>query len=282
VRPTLDLLTRKWWRAVGREIDPDGEHSWLEAPMSRGPTVGDTWLSDAADRLNGAVHNQVPGAGLIAPFSLLDGAGFDSGDVAPEVRDFYEHTSDWRMEVWTGWQSVFQPAGELISRLFGRRVQQLALPTRPLEVSRGLDSRVSLIVDHTGAQRAASSATPPRASGEFVYSGSYSVRWLPGADRPSVHVAFPLELGNVQVFLRPEVDKDGSLWLRSPGEAFGGNGAYVVVTDGGATFAARAPIHEDFHVYVDEEGVLRTDHELRLWSAPVVRFHYKLERMVPG
>ena len=280
VQPTLDQLTRKWWRAVGREIDPNGEHVWLDAPMSRGPRVGDTWLSDAAERLQGAVHEDVPAAGLLAAFSLLDGPGFESARVAPDIRDFYEHTSDWRMEVWTGWQSVFQPGGELISRLFGRRVQQLALPTRPLEVSRGMDSRVSVIVDHTGAQRAAGWLRTLRASGEFVYSGCYSVRSLPGADRPSVHVAFPLEHGNVQVFLLPEVDEDGSLRLRSPGEEFGGNGAYVVVKDGDTTFAARAPIREDFHVYVDEEGVLRTDHELRLWSARVVRLHYKLERTV--
>ena len=34
-------------------------------------------------------------------------------------------------------------------------------------------------------------------------------------------------------------------------------------------------------MYVDEEGVLRTDHELRLWSAPAVRLHYKLEPKPP-
>ena len=33
-------------------------------------------------------------------------------------------------------------------------------------------------------------------------------------------------------------------------------------------------------MYVDADGVLRTDHELRLWSASAVRLHYKLERVV--
>ncbi|MEO6998264.1 MAG: hypothetical protein ABI112_09295 [Terracoccus sp.] len=46
----------------------------------------------------------------------------------------------------------------------------------------------------------------------------------------------------------------------------------------GRTHAARAPIHETFRVYVDSEGVLRTDHHLCLWSATVVRLHYKLVR----
>ena len=116
-----------------------------------------------------------------------------------------------------------------------------------------------------------------RATGEYVFSGCYAHRRLPGAERSSVHVAFPLENGNVQVFLRPEVGDGGSLVLSSPGEGFGGNGAYVVVEDGGSTYAANVPLRERFHVYVDDEGVLRTDHSLRLWSALVMQLHYRLE-----
>ena len=100
---------------------------------------------------------------------------------------------------------------------------------------------------------------------------------MPGTDQPSVHVAFPLEAGNVQVFLRPRVLPGGDLELTSPTGTFGDDGAYVVVDDSG-THGARAPIHETFRVYLDREGVLRTDHVLRLWSAPVVRLHYKLTR----
>ena len=273
----LDLLTRKWWRRVGRRVDLSGDHHWLDAPMASSAVVADAWLAQAAERLDGRVLEDLPGAGLIADLGSLDGPGFDVTALAPQVRDFYEHTSDWRMEVWTGWTPVFWPGGELISRLFGKRVGQLALPTRALDVARGMDSRVSVIRDGDGVQRAAGWLRTLRATGEYVYSGCYSFRTLPGADRPSVHVAFPLEQGNVQVFLRPEVDVDGSLWLRSSGGGFGRDGAYVVVLDEGSTYAASVPIHETFHVYVDDEGVLRTDHELRLWSAVVVRLHYKLE-----
>jgi hypothetical protein len=84
----------------------------------------------------------------------------------------------------------------------------------------------------------------------------------------------------VQVFLRPTVTDDGGLVLASPTGAFGQDGAYVVVRDGpgAGAHAARVPLHETFHLYVDPDGVLRTDHELRLWSASAVRLHYKLER----
>jgi hypothetical protein len=279
--PRLDRVTRLFWRTTGRPVDLAGEHSWLDAPMHAGALVGDGWLADAADAIGGSIAEGRAGAGLLADMSDLDGETFSSAALRPEIRDFYEHTSQWRMEVWAQWTPLFQPGGELVSRLFGRRVQQLALPTRPLDVAHGMDSRVVTILDGDGEQRAAGWIRTLRSTGEYVYSGCYGTRTLPGAAQPSVHVTFPLEEGNVQVFLRPTVLPDGSLELSSPPGAFGADGAYVVVRDprvgSRRVHAARAPIHETFRVYVDREGVLRTDHVLRMFRATAVRLHYKLE-----
>ena len=275
--PRLDKVTRLFWRSVGRPVDLTGEHAWLDAPMHAGPVIGDGWLVDAAATLGGRVRDSDQDAGLLADMAALDGPGFRAADLRSEVRDFYEHTARWRMEVWTQWTPAFQPGGELVSRFFGRRVQQLALPTRPLDVAHGMDSRVAVLEDGEGDQRAAGWIRTLRRTGEYVYSGCYSSRSLPGADRPSVHVTFPLEEGNVQVFLRPRVLPGGDLELASPSGPFGTDGAYVVVRVGEGVYAARAPIHETFRVYVDPDGVLRTDHDLRMWSATAVRLHYRLE-----
>ncbi|GAA2146793.1 hypothetical protein GCM10009844_23370 [Nocardioides koreensis] len=273
--PRLDRVTRTFWRTTGRPVDLAGDEAWLTAPMHDGQTIGDGWLGAAATALGGTVREH-DGAGLVPDMAELDGATFRAADLRPEVRHFYEHTSAWRMEVWTQWNPLFAPGGELVSRLFGRRVQQLALPTRPLDVALGMDSRVVTLLDADGRQRAAGWIRTLRSTGEYVYSGCYSSRTLPGSDQPSVHVAFPLEAGNVQVLLRPRARPDGSLVLSSPPGAFGEDGAYVLVADRDRHHAARAPIHEEFHVYVDPDGVLRTDHVLRLWSATAVRLHYKL------
>ena len=242
--------------------------------MGDAPVIGDSWLRTAG----GEVRADVPGAGLLPAMADLDGPGFRAAALAPPVRNFYEHTSAWRMEVWTQWSAAFQPGGEIISRLFGRRVHQLAIPTRPLDVARGMDSRVVLLMDPDGRQQGAAWIRRLRSTGETVYSGRYATRTLPGHDRPSVHVTFPLESGNVQVFLRPRVEPGGVLVLESPAGPFGDDGAYVVVREpDGRTYASRAPIHETFRVYVDEDGVLRTDHVLRFAGATAVRLHYKLE-----
>lgn len=274
----LDRGTRAWWRLVGRPVDLTDEHRWLDAPLCGPGPVGEQWLQAEASRIGGRLDPD-PDGGLLATMSALDGGSFRAEEVHPLVRDFYEHTARWRMEVWTQWSPLFRPGGELISAVFGRRVQQLALPTRPMDVAHGMDSRVVRLLRRDGTQHAAGWLRTLAATGEYVYSGCYSARTLPGSAQPSVHVAFPLESGNVQVFLQPRAEPDGALCLSSPPGDFGGDGAYVVVQDSaGRTHGARVPIHERFRVYVDERGILRTDHELRLYRALALRLHYRLEK----
>lgn len=272
----LDRSTRAYWRTIGRPVDLTGAESWLDAPThTRGP-VGEGWI-EAAAASYGGTSTEDPDGGLLPDLSVLDGPGFRAADLDPSVRDFYEHTARWRMEVWSQWNPLLQPGGELVLRLFGRRVQQLAIPTGSLDVAGGMDSRVVRLTDGTGAQRSAAWLRTLRSTGDFVYSGCYTTAQLPRSDRRSVHVTFPLEDGNVQVFLRPTLLAGGGLQLDSPPGSFGQDGAYVTV-GGDRTSAARAPIHEQFRVYVDDEGVLRTDHVLRMRSVTALRLHYKLTR----
>jgi hypothetical protein len=274
----VDTGTRAWWRLVGRHVDLDGAEQWLDAPTCGPGPVGASWLAAESERIGGSLREDVAGGGLLSSLSVLDGPGFRSTELDAAVRHFYEHTASWRMEVWAQWSALFQPGGALISQLFGRRVQQLALPTRALEVAHGIDSRVVHLLDADGEQRSAGWLRTLAATGDFLYSGCYSTRRLPGSDRPSVHVAFPLESGNLQVFLRPSIQQDGSLVLSSSPGVFGDNGTYVMVRDDiRGAHAARVPIHERFHVYRDHRGVLRTDHELRLRRALFLRLHYRLE-----
>ncbi len=273
---TLDLATRKFWRGVGREVDPQGAERWLDAPTS-GSLVGDSWVTATALRW-GCREVTEEDTGLLPSMDALAGSAFDPAVLDPRVRDFYEHTAAWRMEAWNEWTPAFRPGGEVIAALFGRRVQQLALPMRAIDLSRGMDSTVTAFVDATGAQVATAWLRRLKSTGEWVFSGCYRTARLPGRSDPVVHVSFPLESGNVQVFLAASTEPDGSLWLRSPGGGFGSPGAYVTVEDGGRTRARQIPLHESFHVYADDEGVLRCDHELSLWTARAMRLHYRLDR----
>lgn len=162
-------------------------------------------------------------------------------------------------------------------------MQQLALPVQPLATSRGMASVVTPLVDADGEQAAAAWVRTLRSTGETVFSGCYKIGTVPAGPQPLVHVAFPLEKGNVQVFLRPRAHRDGSFSLISAPGRFGDPGAYVVVTVSRRHHAAKVPLHEVFHLFVDDDGVLRTDHTLKLGRATLVRLHYRLSRhLSPG
>lgn len=273
----LDRSTQRWVIATGRPIDAASDR-WLDGPVGDPRGIGDAWIGQHATRVGGEVVD-APSAGLLPTMAALDGPGFAAADLHPAVRDLYEHTARWRMQLWSRWSRWAEPGGRLVDALFARRLRQLSLPLDPLSVARGMDSRVLAVRGVDGRHLGTAWQRTLRATGATVFGGFYGTARLPGARRPSVRVVFPLPNGSCTVLLRPEVAGDGSLHLWSSAGAFGDDGAYLVVRPAGGPvgWARRVPIHEHFHVFVDDVGVLRCDHELRLRRAEVLRLHYRLD-----
>jgi hypothetical protein len=272
----IDRATQAWVRATGRRVNL-GTDVWLAGPIGDPMLIGDAWLPGEAKRLGGVLSQ---GGGLLGSVGDLGGKGFDPSALAPPVIDFYERTDQWRLEVWSQWCPIAWPFGWLLSALFSRRLQQLSMPLRPLDAAKGIDSRVSTVCDPHGHQLGAAWLRTLRATGQTVYSGFYGTAQLPKADRPSIRVAFPLPNGSITVFLRPDNGQDGRLLLTSPLAEFGDYGAYLIVAqpDGVMGWARRVPLAERFEVWIDADGVARTDHALDLWHVPVVRLHYRMDR----
>ena len=273
----VDRVTQAWVRATGRTVALD-EHPWLDGPVGSPTVIADEWLAREARRLGGELFE---GGGLLASVDALAGDGFDPTQLSPAVVRFYEQTTDWRLDVWSQWCPFALPFGWMLTSVFARRLQQLALPLRPLDVAQGMDSRVVCVRDPHGRQLGAAWMRSLRSTGQIVYSGWYGTAQLPNRATASIRVVFPLPNGSVIVFLRPSVGPDGSLILTSPIAGFGDDGAYLVVRDDGDRVAVRrVPLAERFRVYVDDEGTPRTDHELDLWSIPTLRLHYRMEEHV--
>jgi hypothetical protein len=275
----VDRATQRWVRATGRSIGLD-EHPWLDGPVGGTDLIGDEWLPREAQRLHGDLHEA---GGLVESFASLACDSFDPSRLSPAIVDFYERTTEWRLDAWSQWSAVALPVGWMLSTVFAKRLQQLALPLRSLEVSQGMESRVVSLRDADDRQLGAAWLRKLRSTGQIVYSGWYGVAQLPGTAGPSVKVVFPLPNGSITIFLRPSTDSTGALVLTSPIGRFGDDGAYLIVRADAANAAVRrVPLAERFRVYVDDEGTLRTDHALSLWSIPALRFHYRLERKAPS
>jgi hypothetical protein len=235
------------------------------------------------DRLAEQEHLRIdpaPDAGLLPSFDALKGKGFDPSAVHPAVRDFYEHTANYRLEAWSeaGLATRFFLWG--LTHFVSRRMDQLNFPVSSLELAGGMTSRVLPMNDASG-RRVYTGWLRRLVNGDrVIYTGLYSTETPPAYPDPCVKVSFPLPLGSSTVFLRPEAQPDGSFKLISSGDRFGGPGFYRMV-DAGDSWHVRyyRPLRELFHVYVDPEGTLRTEHIVRFLGFTVLRLHYKIERL---
>lgn len=112
-------------------------------------------------------------------------------------------------------------------------------------------------------------------SGRVVYAGFYTVCHIEG--KPFVKVTFPLPDGNVTVVLRVLALEDGSVKLLSDGKKPGGAGYYRVrKRNSDSVYVKYIPIKESIHVYEDENGTLRTDHEFWFLGSKLLHLHYKI------
>src|SRR5262249_21214686 len=149
-------------------------------------------------------------------FDALRGSTFDPSAVRPEVRDFYEHTSCYRLEAWSDAPVLTRFFLWGLTRFVSRRMDQLNFPVSSLELAGGMISDVLPMVDPTAGKRVYTGWLRRLAeSGRVIYTGLYSTERPGGWANPCVKVSFPLPGGSATVFLRPEAQPDGSFKLLS-------------------------------------------------------------------
>ncbi|HEY3806469.1 MAG TPA: hypothetical protein VGL61_27885 [Kofleriaceae bacterium] len=254
------------------------EIPWLIAPLG-GPTIGDATYREVADREGLSIERDAS-SGLVPAWGQLDGDGFDGARVAPLIRDFYEHTSDFKMDVWS---KTYFPASiglALLVTTISRQVDQLNFPLSPLDTAHGITSEIISMREADGRVKYTGWFRTLASSARVLYTGFYMTARVPGAASPCVKVAFPMPNGNATVVLRPIVEADGALVLDSHGGRFGGPGFYRVQErrDGRLRVWMIRTLVERFRVFVDAKGALRCDHSIRFLGLPVLRLHYKMTR----
>jgi hypothetical protein len=117
-----------------------------------------------------------------------------------------------------------------------------------------------------------------RSTNHVIYSGVYTTCQIPNYSGKFLKVLFPLPNGNAIVIMRKEILPDGSLKFTSDGRKFGDNGFYFTLTNHKGKYWTRfvRSMHEWIRVYIDEENVLRADHNLYFYGLPFLNLHYKM------
>jgi hypothetical protein len=273
-----DWVTQQWVRCTGRRIEIS-KHAWLEGPVGNTRRIGKQFFFDYA-RAHGLEVVRSGCRGLIPDFRdlFLDSAGIE----AP-IQDFYERTSEYELDAWSEWRGIFKPFGTALAVLFSRRLQQLNVPLSALDTSHGITSEV-VQLQHPESGKILQTAWIREMVGtkNVLYAGGYAVCTVPGHPSPCVKVVFPLPNGSAIVIMKPVVHPDGSLSVLSHGRSFGDPGFYFVVhgKDGSAWARYVRSLQEGIRVYVGDSGLVRADHDLRIWGMEFLRLHYRLRKKV--
>src|SRR6267378_5159435 len=265
-----------WVQLTGKLVRKS-EAPWLVGPLGGRERIG-TSIYERVARAEGLLIRTPPHAGLLENFNLLRGPNFNPDAVHPDIRHFYEHAAQYQLDVWSEVSLTGRFFLWLLVEFISRRMDQLNFPISSLEVAKGMTSEVVQLVQpdsrkivYTGWLRRLKS------SGRVIYAGLYSATQLPDESGPCVKVTFPCR-GSANVYLAPVAHPDGSFGLVSSGSAFGRTGFYRMIDGGPDHFIVRhvRSLRELFHVYVDAEGVLRTDHTVFFLGLSIIRLHYKM------
>jgi len=252
------------------------DHEWLRGPMSGDAVVGPEFYDRFATQA-GLVIDKSHTGGLVDDFTqAIPNDDPLKSKLNARVRHFYEHTTQYKLEVWSQWYGPISFFSRILIRSVSTKMDQLNIPLEPLETSHGMTNEVLHLKDPaTGRLVYACWLRKSIKSGRVVYAGFYSSITINGF--PFVRVIFPLPGGNVTVLLRVEVQPGGAVKLISRGRGLGDAGYYRVLRRNNDSVKVRyIPLKEVIHVYEDKYGTLRTDHEFSFWTMKFLHLHYKI------
>jgi hypothetical protein len=255
------------------------EHPWLAGPLGS-DYIGERPYEEVAEAEGLELERNASQGGLIPDFDALRCPGFDPTAIHPAIRDFYEQTARHRIDVWPHTYFPANLALWLLVTTISRKVNQLNFPTSALDMAMGMSSEIALLKRADGSVKYIGWLRKFSDGQRVLYTGFYMVGVTPIQGTPVVKAVFPMPDGNATVVLRPKVGDDGAFLLDSDGDEFGDVGFYRVQQHKGAAMRIWrvASLRESFRVYVDDEGVVHCDHQVRFLGFNVLRLHYRIAR----
>jgi hypothetical protein len=100
---------------------------WLMGPLG-GKVIGDAPYRDVAEVEGLTIERAARDGGLVPSFEQLRGDGFDPDKAHPLVREFYEHTTEFAMDVWSKTYFPSNIGLFLLVTTISRQVNQLNFP----------------------------------------------------------------------------------------------------------------------------------------------------------
>jgi hypothetical protein len=273
------VLAALLWRPTVRimaEAVPASELRYVVPFEARTRYVGADYVEQLAKVRGATFVRNPPDVGILASLDALRGPAFDPALVHPLIREFYEHTSRFKLTIVPEWRAWMKPGYELFKSVVAQPLGQAAIPSNIEEAQRGMVSTIDTLsfdgeaIDVRGWIRTFAD------TGDPIYVGIYTS--FRHEDHGYVSVGFPIPSSNFTATLEPRhVDGDGLLLTSKSGLEYPGH--YLsFVDDGDFTVLKLLAFHEEIHVRV-EDGELKTEHSFSLAGQRFLTLHYSIARL---
>jgi hypothetical protein len=245
---------------------------------ARASYVGTGYVRALADVLGGTYVADAADVGIVSSLDELAGPGFDPAGVDSRVREFYEHTTRFRLDIVPRWRLWVRPGYLLYRTLVARRLGQANVPMNQRETQRGIVSRIDTIsapdeniIAVRGWIRSFADTDEP------IYVGIYTT--YRDDDRGYVSVGFPVPHGSFTATLLPQPRDGGGLVLTSRSD-LPHPGHYLTFVDPETrelTALAVPGFAEQLDVYIDDDE-LRAEHAFWVFGFPFLVLEYRMHR----
>jgi hypothetical protein len=265
-------------RVMAEEV-PASELRYVVPFEARSRYVGADYVEQLAKVRGGTFRRNPPDVGILASLDSLRGPTFDPGRVHPLIREFYEHTSRFRLSIIPEWRPWMKPGYELFKRVVAEPLGQAAIPSNLEEAQRGMVSTIDTItldgseeIDIRGWIRTFAD------SGKPIYVGIYTS--FRHEDRGYVSVGFPIPNANFTATLLPRNAGEHDFVLTSRSR-LASPGHYLSSVDrerDALTVIKLLSFQERIFVHV-ADGELKTDHSFFIAGRRFLTLHYEIERL---
>jgi hypothetical protein len=270
------LLFRDAQVALLAERVPASDLPFVVPLEARSRYVGTGYVKALAEVLGGVYVADAADVGIVASVDELAGAEFDPGTLDPRVREFYEHTTRFTLDIIPAWRRWVRPGYLLYRTLVARPLGQASVPMNQREALRGIHSRIDTIaVDDDDVIAVRGWIRSFADNDEPIYVGIYTTYRHDG--RGYVSVGFPLPQASFTATLVPRARPGGGLVLTSRSD-LEHPGHYLTFLDPATreltTLAVRG-FAEQLDVYL-QDGELRAEHAFWVFGFPFLVLHYRI------
>jgi hypothetical protein len=238
--------------------------------------VGTDYVRALAEVLGGDYVRDAVDVGIVASLDHLAGPDFDPAAVDSRVREFYEHTTLFTLDIVPEWRQWVRPGYLLYRTLVARPLGQANVPMNQREALRGVRSRIDTIdVDGDGIPEVRGWIRSFADTDAPIYVGIYTTYRHNG--RGYVSVGFPVPQANFTATLAPRTGRGGGLTLTSRSN-LDHPGHYLTYVDPASRELTALAIHgfaEELDVYVADDE-LRAEHAFWVFGIPFLVLHYRI------